>query len=144
MALLWYLAAPRGDECPLESSRPGRQQRCWDISILPAHPQNQHPMCMEEVSLIFPRVFHLYPLSSSSSLKCIRWSGMGVEKRRKSLRHLFLSPSLCKNTSEHPRAAWTINCKTEICRPAALLVFCITVRMPKQKAHVRVPGSSAG
>ena len=79
-----------------------------------------------------PDFFHLYPLSSSSPPSSVLdGQEMWVEKR-KSWRHLFLSLSLCEDTSEHAQSVQNINYKKEICRPAALLGFCISVGVPKK------------
>lgn len=58
------------------SSRPGRQQWCWGISIPLAHHLSQHCMHGQEVSLLFPLIFFTsIPCPPLPPLKCIRWSG---------------------------------------------------------------------
>lgn len=118
------------------SFRARRRQRFLEISVLLPYFLNQHSMHLKEVSLLLCLLllFTSIPCPLLPPLKHIGWSGTWVGKRRRSWRHLFLSPSLCEDTSEHPPTAWTMHSKIEICRPAALLVVCILVGMPKEKA----------
>lgn len=111
-------------------SRAGRLQGFFlEITILLPHFLSQHNKHLEEVPFFSSWFLLFYPFSISSSLKCVRWSGMQVEKRR-SQRHLFLSPSLCKDASEHPWTTWILS-YMELCKPAALLVICISVKRSK-------------